>query len=96
MTRTEFLKSVITGATAVKAIGATMPDGSAPKNKRLLAIEIDMFLGADQYAAIRRQLAKYEERYGVEFMILSGGMRVVDPSIPTPAGRLSSHTVKLK
>lgn len=88
MTRSDFLKSIIAGATAVKAVGETLPDGAAPKAKRLLAIEIDQLLSNDERACVKHALAHYEERYGVEFLLLCAGMRIVDPAAPA----VTSHT----
>jgi len=88
MTRPEFLAALIGGATAVKAVAETMPDGSAPKAKRLLVIECDHALSADHMVHIKQTLAPYEERYGIEFMVLDSSLRVVDPNAPVDTEKI--------
>lgn len=82
MTRPEFLAALIGGATAVKAVAETTPEGTAPKTKRLLVIEFPDHLSTEWTIRVKDCLKRYEERYGVEFMVLSGGARIVDPSAP--------------
>lgn len=82
MTRSEFMAAIVGGAVAVKAVASTEADGSAPKTKRLLVIEMDSFLSPEEHEHCKGYLKSYEDRYGVEFLILDHGMRIVDPNGP--------------
>lgn len=81
MTRSDFLASIVAGAVAVKAVAETGPES---RPKRLLALEYDGMLSVDMVARVKDNLKRYEDRYNIEFLVLHGGMRLVDPMAPAP------------
>lgn len=82
VTRSEFMSALLGGATAIKEVAATEKDGSPPSGKRLLAIETDAILSRHTVESMQEALKPFAERYGVEFMILHSGVRLVDPQLP--------------
>jgi hypothetical protein len=86
MTRGEFLTAIAGAAIAVKAVAHTELDGSVPKQKRLLVIEVKSPASQQALTGLKEALRPYEQRYGVEFLIFEEGLRIVDPAAPrTPS-----------
>ena len=98
MTRSEFLSSIIGGVTAVKLVEEQTPDGVAPRGTKLLAIEYPESLSHGELKMLREALSPYCHKYDVEFMILHGGMRLVNPRVSTRPFSMSdsygSNTIK--
>ena len=81
MTRPEFLSALIGGAAAVRAVAETERNGEPSKKKRLLAIQYEGYLDESNREKFRAALRPYEQRYGIEFMILDRTVRILDPEV---------------
>lgn len=77
-----FLKLGELEFTTVKAIAETMADGSAPGKRRLFVIQAKDRLSVEMGKKLKADLKTYEDKFGIEFLVLGIELVTVQPERP--------------